>query len=115
MASILVVLVLAALSIKKGRASPTTNTRTCVQLEVPVNVDTTAIKWLQPRVDTTIDAVEWIDEMATRTSLNLTEREIGTVTIRKTVKINGQLCVPFGGARSDILQIATHGAGFDKR
>lgn len=40
---------------------------------------------------------------------------IGKVTVDSTFKINGQLCVPTHGARSDILQLATRGVGFDKR
>jgi hypothetical protein len=115
MASVLIILVLAALSVKKGRATPTTNSRSCVQLEVPVSVDTTAIKWLQPRVDSNVDAVEWVTDMTTWTSPNITERMIGTIIVKDTFKINGQLCVPSKGAKSDILQLATHGVGFDKR
>jgi pimeloyl-ACP methyl ester carboxylesterase len=115
MASLLVALVLAALSIKKGKASPTTNARPCVQLEVPVAIDTTTIKWLQPRVDNNIDAVDWVDNITSRTSPNLTERMVGTIIVKKTFKIAGQLCIPLKGARSDILQIVTHGAGFDRR
>ncbi|KAK4148416.1 hypothetical protein C8A00DRAFT_39018 [Chaetomidium leptoderma] len=74
-----------------------------------------ATHWLQPRVDSNIDAVEWVTEMTTWSSPNMTERIIGNITIEDTFKISGQLCVPPRGARSDVLQIATHGVGFDKR
>lgn len=117
MASILIAFVVAALAIKKGGASPTTaNQRSCIQIEVPVSVDTTAIKWLQPRVDSSIDAVDWVRYQTTRTSPNNTESMMGRIPIKETFKINGQLCVPpKGAARPEILQIATHGGGFDKR
>ncbi|KAK5653084.1 hypothetical protein OQA88_9371 [Cercophora sp. LCS_1] len=115
MASILIALVIAALTVKKGRASPATGPRPCVQIEVPVSVDSTAIKWLQPRVDSNVDAVDWVRYQTTRTSPNLTESMAGQITVKKTFHINGQLCVPRKSARSDILQLATHGAGFDKR
>ncbi|KAH6617582.1 Alpha/beta hydrolase family-domain-containing protein [Chaetomium tenue] len=117
MASILIAFVVAALAIKKGGASPTTaNQRSCIQIEVPVSVDTTAIKWLQPRVDSSIDAVDWVRYQTTRTSPNNTESMMGRIPVKDTFKINGQLCVPpKGAARPEILQIATHGGGFDKR
>jgi hypothetical protein len=117
MASILIAFVVAALAVKKGGASPTVaNQRSCVQIEVPVSVDTTAIKWQQPRVDSNIDAVDWVTYQTTRTSPNNTESMIGRISVKETFKINGQLCVPpKGAARSEILQIATHGGGFDKR
>ncbi|KAK0701251.1 Alpha/beta hydrolase family-domain-containing protein [Lasiosphaeris hirsuta] len=116
MASILVALVVAALSIKKGKASPTANTRSCVEIEVPVSIDTTAIQWLQPRVDSNIDAVDWVTYQTTRTSPNITQSMIGQITVKKTFKINGQLCVPQkSSAKYEILQLATHGGGFDKR
>jgi hypothetical protein len=115
MASLLVALVLAAASIKKGKASPTTDPRSCVQLEVPVSVDTTTTKWLQPRVDSNIDAVDWVTYMTKWSSPSLADRMLGEITVKQTFKINGQLCVPPKGAKSDILQLATHGVGFDKR
>ncbi|KAK0652452.1 Alpha/Beta hydrolase protein [Cercophora newfieldiana] len=115
MASIIAAIIVAALTIKKSKASPTNDPRPCVQLEVPVSIDTTAIKWLQPKVDNNIEAVDWVRFQTTRTSPNTTESAIGQITIKKTFKINGQLCVPPKGSKSSILQIATHGGGFDKR
>lgn len=117
MASVLVVLVLAAASlIKKGKASPTgPDGRPCVQLEVPVTVNTKATHWLQNKVDSTVDAVDWVNDMTTWSSPNTTSRILGQITVKETFKISGQLCVPAKGSRSDILQLATHGVGFDKR
>ena len=80
-----------------------------------MSVDTTTTKWLQPRVDSNIDAVDWVNYMTTWTSPNLTERMLGDITVKQTFKINGQLCVPPKGAKSEILQLATPGVGFDKR
>lgn len=120
MASALVVLVLAAASlVKKGKATPTgppgPDGRPCVQLEVPVTVNTKATHWLQNKVDSTVDAVDWVDDMTTWSSPNTTSRVLGQITVKETFKISGQLCVPAKGSRSDILQLATHGIGFDKR
>jgi hypothetical protein len=121
MASIFVSLCLAVLAAKKGRTAPTSDSadvgisnRQCIQLEIPVKVDVTATKWLQPRVESTIDAVEWVSELSTWSSP--TQRDIGDLVVNDTFKISGQLCIPSGGgARSNVLQIATHGAGFDSR
>jgi hypothetical protein len=115
MASLLMSLLFAILAVEEGSATRTNTARQCVQLEVPVKVSTTATRWLQPRVDNNIDAVEWVSEMTTWSSPNTTERIIGEVIINDTFKIRGQLCVPSRGNRSDVLQIATHGVGFDKR
>jgi len=120
MASVLVVLVLAAASlVRKAKATPTgppgSDGRQCVQLEVPVAVNTTAIHWLQKKVDSTLDAVDWVDDMTTWSSPNTTSRILGQITVKETFKISGQLCVPAKGARSDTLQLATHGVGFDQR
>ncbi|KAL2140993.1 hypothetical protein VTI28DRAFT_2961 [Corynascus sepedonium] len=106
---------LAALAAKGGGTSPTTSQRPCVQLEIPVSIDTTATKWLQLRVDSNIDVVDWVTDLTTWTSPNITERMIGNVTVKDIFTINGQLCVPPKGAKSEILQLATHGVGFDKR
>ncbi|KAL2166304.1 hypothetical protein VTG60DRAFT_2963 [Thermothelomyces hinnuleus] len=113
---IMIAALLVASAFREGRASPTTTEpRPCIQLEIPVGIDTTATKWLQLRVDSNIDAVDWVADLTTRTSPNLTERMIGEVRIKDTFKIPDQLCVPPRGTKWDILQIATHGIGFDKR
>lgn len=108
---------LAALAFsQEGRAAPTmTEPRPCIELDIPVSIDMTATKWLQLKVDSNVDVVDWVTDLTTWTSPNITERMIGEVRINDTFKIHGQLCVPSEGAKSDILQIATHGAGFDKR
>ena len=111
-------LLLAALAVQQGNANlanPASTTRPCVQLEIPVKLSTTATRWLQPRVDSSIDAVDWVVYMTTWSTPNITERINGTVVITDTFKINGQLCVPPKGAKADILQLATHGVGYDKR
>lgn len=111
-------LVVATLAVGLSQATPakrTTDTNPCIELEVPVDVRNNAIHWLQPRVDSTIDAVDWVADMTTWTSPNVTQRIQGQVNINATYKIRGKLCVPENNAKANILQIATHGVGFDKR
>ncbi|KAB5566255.1 hypothetical protein GE09DRAFT_1106058 [Coniochaeta sp. 2T2.1] len=112
----LVVLLVAVLATKGSRATPTpdTKSRQCVQLEVPIKLSSfTTTTWNQPRVDSSIDAVDWVDWMTTWTTPE--NKASGKTTINQTFKINGQLCVPTKGTKSDIVQLATHGVGFDKR
>ncbi|KAK5657455.1 hypothetical protein OQA88_3027 [Cercophora sp. LCS_1] len=104
------ILLLAALAIAK----PTPNHQ-CIDLEIPIHLNTTAIKWLQPRVDNTIDAVDWVTYETTWSTPNVTQSILGTVPITTTFTISGQLCIPPPNPRSSTLQIATHGIGFDKR
>jgi hypothetical protein len=116
MATLLLSLLVAAQAANKASAMPPTNTNTrqCVQLEIPVKLSSfTTTKWNQPRVDSTVDTVDWVDWMTTWTTPS--DKAAGNVTVSGTFKINGQLCVPPKGARSDVLQLATHGVGFDKR
>lgn len=58
MASVIAAIIIAALTIKKSNASLTQNPCPCAELEVPIDIDTTAIKWLQPRIDNNVDAVD---------------------------------------------------------
>lgn len=95
-------------------AKPTPNPQ-CIDLEIPIHIDTTATQWLQPRVDNTIDAVDWVTYQTTWSTPNITERMLGTVSINETFTISGQLCIPPPNPRSSTLQLATHGVGFDKR
>ena len=111
-------LLVAALLAGLGQATPakrTTGTKPCIELEIPVDVRNKAIHWLQTRVDSTIDAVDWVADMTTWTSPNVTQRIQGEVDINATYKIRGKLCVPENSNKANILQIATHGVGFDKR
>ncbi|KAK3326731.1 hypothetical protein B0H66DRAFT_513334 [Apodospora peruviana] len=115
MASVLIAIVAAVMAVKKGKASPTNgDIRQCVDLEIPVKVAIESQILAQPRVDNNIDAVDWASTMTTWSKPD--PSFLGNITIKETFKINGRLCVPtIKGARSDILQLATHGVGFDKR
>lgn len=116
MASIVIGLVIAAIAAGKAKAAPATHNdpRPCVQLEIPIKLSGfTTTQWLQPRVDSSIDAVDWVDVSSTWSTT--TNRTLGKIVVNDTFKINGQLCVPPKGVKSDILQVATHGIGFDKR
>jgi hypothetical protein len=100
-------------------ASPTGSAskvaKQCVDLEVPVSVSASNYKLDVPQVNSNIDAVDWVRNLTTWSSPNVTDRIIGRIPVNDTFKISGQLCVPMDGPKKDFLQIATHGIAFNKR
>lgn len=123
MGNLFISLLIAALAVEKGLTAPTPlpppppatapNGRQCVKLEIPLKVNINSTHWIQPKVDSNVDAVDWVDQATTWTSPGTLPG--GPVTISGTFKITGQLCVPRSGKKADVLQIATHGVGFDSR
>ncbi|KAK4032179.1 hypothetical protein C8A01DRAFT_41389 [Parachaetomium inaequale] len=96
--------------------APATSTKQCVELRVPVPVVALNHHYIMPRVDSNIDAIDWTVNVTTWSNPTAAERVTGDVSVDRTFNINAQLCVPSQkGAKADILQIATHGLGFDKR
>ncbi|KAJ0423530.1 Alpha/Beta hydrolase protein [Aspergillus carlsbadensis] len=101
-------------------AAPSNNAsrgRSCVTFDIAVPVSAENSIYDTPRVDNNIDAVDWIWDLETWTSPNITERIKGVKEIEDTFSINAQLCIPKdkNAAKSGILQIATHGFAFDKQ
>lgn len=87
----------------------------CVQLEVPLLITANNSRFDLPRVDSNIDAVDWVWDLTTWSHRSENGRATGVIPVNDTFTISAQLCVPPQGAKADILQIATHGTGFDKR
>ncbi|KAK6439290.1 hypothetical protein LTR95_004508 [Oleoguttula sp. CCFEE 5521] len=87
----------------------------CTQLQIPVAINAINYNITQPRVDSTVDWEGWIWDTTSWSYPNLTERIVGNIPVSKTFSIGGQLCVPVRGSKAGILQIATHGVGFDRR
>ncbi|KAL2859619.1 Alpha/Beta hydrolase protein [Aspergillus pseudodeflectus] len=99
-------------------AAPSNNRgRSCVTFDIAVPVTAENSIYETPRVDSNIDAVDWIWDLETWTSPNITERIKGVKKVQDTFSINAQLCVPKDkkADKSGILQIATHGFAFDKQ
>jgi hypothetical protein len=89
--------------------------RPCVQLQVPVHVVANNSKYDMPRVDSTIDYIDWVWETERWSTRSGAERVVSTIPVDEILTINAQLCVPAGGSKAEILQVATHGVGFDGR
>lgn len=96
-------------------STPSTATKQCIQLEVPVPVVAINHKYSMPRVDSTIDAIDWTVNVTTWSEQKM-NHTLDLYPINSTFKISAQLCAPSQkGVKADILQLATSGLGFDKR
>lgn len=88
----------------------------CAKWVLPVTAAANNLKFDVPRVDNNIDAINYAWDQDTWSHPNITLRTQSILPVSDTFGIGVQLCVPSGGqGKSDILQIATHGLGFDKR
>lgn len=87
----------------------------CVQFEVPLLVTANNSRFDLPRVDNNIDAVDWVWDLTTWSHMSENGRITGVIPVNDTFTISAQLCIPSQGDKAEILQIATHGVGFDKR
>lgn len=98
-------------------ASANRPSKNCIQLQVPVKVSATNSRYDTLRVDSNIEAVDWVWDTNTWSHPNVTARVTGEIAVHETFSISAQLCFPVKGkgSRSDILQIASHGVAFDKR
>ncbi|KAI1775108.1 hypothetical protein F4818DRAFT_417862 [Hypoxylon cercidicola] len=91
-------------------------TKQCVDFSVPVPVVSTNNNYSMPRVDSNIDAVQWALNFSVWNALTPDQRNQGLLPIKDTFNISARLCVPTTkNDKSDILQIAVQGNGWDKR
>ncbi|KAL2830346.1 Alpha/beta hydrolase family-domain-containing protein [Aspergillus cavernicola] len=115
MASLLFLTTLSILS-QVSKAVPTRNTtRPCVNLNLSLPVTANNSIYDIPRVDNSIDAVDYAWDLDRWTAPNPADRVTGVKDVHETFTISAQLCVPQHSEKAEILQIATHGFGFDKR
>lgn len=111
-----VLALVAAATFELSSATPSAKaTKQCVDLLVPVSVTANNGKFPVARFEDNVGATDFLDTAFSWTSLNASSVP-PVLVVRDTFNISAQLCVPAArGAKSDILQIATHGLGFDKR
>lgn len=99
-----------------SKAAPSSPTKNCIELLIPIPIKATNIEYDIPRVDSTIDEVNWAINVTTWSSSNYFDRIIRNKTIDQTFDIHTKLCIPAkANEKSPILQILTAGNGFDKR
>jgi len=96
-----------------ARSSLAHDGRPCIDFKVAVVVQANNSIYDIPRVDSNVDAVDLIWDLAVWSQP--TSRVLSPRPVDETFSISARLCVPDDGAKSSILQVATHGLGFDKR
>jgi hypothetical protein len=111
----MVSLILIASLVALARSCGAHNQRPCIDFKVPVEVQANNSIYNVPRVDSLVDAVDLIWNLAEWAAPNATSRITAPRPVDQTFSISARLCVPNGGAKVSILQVATHGLGFDKR
>jgi pimeloyl-ACP methyl ester carboxylesterase len=85
----------------------------CQELDIPVTATASGAIYDIPRIDSNIEATAWTVGTSSRTPTG--GASIGNTIISGTYNIHGRICNPKSSNKSDILQIATHGIGFDSR
>ncbi|KAF5530778.1 alpha beta-hydrolase [Fusarium mexicanum] len=93
-------------------ATPTGHMKNCVQLLIPVTASANNTRYNSVKVESNIDLVDFVWDTSTWSHAN---RSVELLPVNGTYSINAELCIPADGKKSDVLQIATHGLGFDKR
>lgn len=94
---------------------PGAPSRQCIELDVSVQVSANNSRYETPRIDSNIDAVDWIWDTYTWSHPDLTDLITGVIPVHEAFTISAQLCLPVNGRKSAILQIASHGLAFDKK
>jgi hypothetical protein len=87
----------------------------CTSFTLPVPVTVSEHLYDLPPVDSQISAASFEVVMDTWDGKGFGERIEKNITYSKTFDIWTQLCIPTDGAKKEMLQIATHGGGFDHR
>lgn len=90
--------------------------RPCVDLEIPITVDSNNTLFGNfPRIDSSSEAVDAAVVLTTWSSVNSSDHPTGFRHIQQTFKIGATLCVPKDGKKKQILQLLTHGGGFNRK
>jgi hypothetical protein len=89
----------------------------CAQWVLPVHAVADNLIFDTPHVDSSIDVANYVWYSDNWSTPNITVRTRSIFTVDQTWGINVKLCIPAASAgnKSETLQIATHGLGFDGR
>jgi pimeloyl-ACP methyl ester carboxylesterase len=107
-------LLLQLLSTSPAHASQRTSGH-CKQLDIPLFVTADSALYDIPRVDNDIEATAYAVRDSTRTTPKGLQAIIKNTTTSGTFNIHANLCIPQSSNKKDVLQIATHGLGYDSR
>lgn len=113
MASLLLALAVGLLA-TSSKAAPSHAHRSCINLNLSVPVTANNSIYDITRVDKNLDLPEFVWDLERWTAPPLPDRIKGVYTVTQNFTINAQLCMPEKSDKENILQIATHGFGFEK-
>lgn len=110
---------LSGIAIQQATSSPITSrnigSKPCTSFTIPMPITVHQHEYDLVQVDNNIDAASFEVDISTWNSPQYPERISKNITISKTYDIFATLCVPPNGSKKNLLQIATHGGGFDSR
>ncbi|OAK96219.1 hypothetical protein IQ06DRAFT_49905 [Phaeosphaeriaceae sp. SRC1lsM3a] len=87
----------------------------CKAFDIQVSATAPSAVYDIPSVNNDIEATAWAIHDTTRTTLHREAAVIRNTTTSGIFKIHGNLCIPSSSSKKDVLQIATHGVGYDSR
>ncbi|KAH7396601.1 hypothetical protein DE146DRAFT_756312 [Phaeosphaeria sp. MPI-PUGE-AT-0046c] len=87
----------------------------CKAFDIQVSATAPSAVYDIPSVNNDIEATAWAIYDTTRSTPHRVAAEIKNTTTSGDFKIHGNLCVPNSSSTKDVLQVATHGIGYDSR
>jgi hypothetical protein len=98
-----------------GSGKPNPPGATCAKFKVPITVTANNTIYDYPKVDSTIEAIDYVWEFDTWSHRKGPNRVVSQTVTKETFSIAAQLCVPHKDAKRETLQLATHGSVFTGR
>jgi hypothetical protein len=95
-----------------GDGKPSPPGATCAKFKIPVSVTANNTIYDYPKVDSTIEVIDYVWETDTWSHRMGPDRVVGQTVTEETLNVAVQLCVPNKGAKRETLQLASHGSVF---
>jgi hypothetical protein len=88
--------------------------KSCLNVTIPVDISSRQGVFKKFPIENNLDVTKFSQE-ATKNGQNYTDVLLeGYQTLQGSYKISAQYCYPEGDAKSSVVQLLTHGVGFDK-
>ena len=87
----------------------------CMNFTIPVDVDTRNGVFNIPKIETNLQATEFVQNLTSIRGNFTKEALLGYASIKKRYHISAKFCTPDNDKSKDpTVQVLTHGIGFDK-
>lgn len=88
--------------------------KSCLNVTIPVDISSRQGVFKKISIENNLDVTAFIQEL-TRSGHDYSEVLLeGYQTLQGSYKISAQFCYPADGANISVVQLLTHGVGFDK-